>query len=425
MSTDALWRLFRPAEKLLGKLRYRHKFALIGLVLMVPALIAGKAYLDQQGAQIDFSAKERTGMEYVQPANSLLLRLVDARSAAVRRAAGTAEADAELATAVDGVRDALEKLVAADAEVGAQLATTKDTRALKALIERAAAGKPRAPRAAFELWSEPVTATAGLVVTAGNNSNLILDPDLDSFYLMDAAILKIPTLADAVGQVADLETILAAEGLDANSAVDTRIEIAVAKGIVDTNAAGAESGYKTSFEETSDSELEPALDGPIAGMKKTAAGVSEQGAAAVKGTPDTEAGAAAGRAAVEAIRKLEQVNSPQLDKLLATRIDGFESDASRIKLIAAVAVLLALWLFVGFYRSVVSTIRVIVERLGLLESKDVADLQGGLDAMSNGDLTVAVRTTTVPIDDAPGDELGDVARAVNGIRDRTEASVAS
>jgi hypothetical protein len=84
MSTDVLWRLFRPAEKLLGKLRYRHKFALIGLVLMVPALIAGKAYLDQQGAQIDFSAKERTGMEYVQPANSLLLRLVDARSAAVR-----------------------------------------------------------------------------------------------------------------------------------------------------------------------------------------------------------------------------------------------------------------------------------------------------------------------------------------------------
>ena len=37
-----------------------------------------------------------------------------------------------------------------------------------------------------------------------NGSNLILDPDLDTYYLMDTLIAKLPTAADQAGRTKDL-----------------------------------------------------------------------------------------------------------------------------------------------------------------------------------------------------------------------------
>jgi methyl-accepting chemotaxis protein len=65
----------------------------------------------------------------------------------------------------------------------------------------------------------------------------------------------------------------------------------------------------------------------------------------------------------------------------------------------------------------------VLDRLSLLENEDAAELQAGLDAVAGGDLTRFVRADT-PAIEAPGaDEIGDIARATNGIRDRLHASV--
>jgi len=53
--------IFRPASLLMARLTYARKFALIGLVLLIPAVLALHAYWTQQGSQIAFSAKERVG----------------------------------------------------------------------------------------------------------------------------------------------------------------------------------------------------------------------------------------------------------------------------------------------------------------------------------------------------------------------------
>src|SRR5436190_11350085 len=76
--------ILRPASVLMARLTYTRKFALIGLVLLVPAVLALHAYWTQQGSQIAFSAKERVGMVYLKPANELVVKLVQARGAAVR-----------------------------------------------------------------------------------------------------------------------------------------------------------------------------------------------------------------------------------------------------------------------------------------------------------------------------------------------------
>ncbi|HEY6886143.1 MAG TPA: methyl-accepting chemotaxis protein [Solirubrobacter sp.] len=67
----------------------------------------------------------------------------------------------------------------------------------------------------------------------------------------------------------------------------------------------------------------------------------------------------------------------------------------------------------------------VLDRLNLLESHDAAELEVGLNAVASGDLTRNVFVDT-PAIEAPGaDEIGDIARATNGIRDRLHASVDS
>jgi methyl-accepting chemotaxis protein len=67
----------------------------------------------------------------------------------------------------------------------------------------------------------------------------------------------------------------------------------------------------------------------------------------------------------------------------------------------------------------------VVERLRALGDDDVAQLQDGLAALSRGDLTVAVHPVAAPVSRIGSDELGDVARATNDIRERMAEAIDS
>ena len=84
----------------------------------------------------------------------------------------------------------------ADAKVGAALATSEGWSKLKAKIAAVTSAKPADPQKAFDTYNEVTAATLTLIVDIGNNSNLILDPDLDSYYLMDSVVNKVPSLID-------------------------------------------------------------------------------------------------------------------------------------------------------------------------------------------------------------------------------------
>jgi hypothetical protein len=78
--------IFRPATALASRLRYAQKFAVAGLVLMVPLGFVAKAYVDLQNGQIAASAGERSGVAYLTQLLDLMSDLAEARHLAVTRA---------------------------------------------------------------------------------------------------------------------------------------------------------------------------------------------------------------------------------------------------------------------------------------------------------------------------------------------------
>jgi methyl-accepting chemotaxis protein len=144
------------------------KLALAISLFIVPIAVLLYLLYQSQQVAIAFGEKEAVGNDYLTALRPVHAAMVDPTRevdpAALKAAIAKAEADfgAEMMTA-DQAKAAIESL---DAD-------PRDTTAMRALINQ-----------------------------VGNISNLILDPDLDSYYVMDLVLLKLPELLDSVHRTA-------------------------------------------------------------------------------------------------------------------------------------------------------------------------------------------------------------------------------
>jgi len=421
LAADVVRRGFAPSTSLMGRLKYAQKFVLIGIVLIAPLGYVLKSYLDQQSSQIGFSQKERVGVVYVKPAAELLDRLVAARSAAVRVAAHKLPPSA-LADARSQLEAAIKAVDATKSGSGSALALNSEFSALEQQIQSVSSAPVSTPQAMLDSYDKLTAGALKLIVDAGNNSNLILDPDLDSFYVMDSVINRLPSLVDLAGQAGDMQTAITSEG---SATLAKRIDLAVLKGNIDTTQANADANYVTALKNTKDAALASTLKGPISAFDSSLKAVDTNLTAAVQGSLNAVAATRLGATAGANTNSLERISLPALDHLLSVRISKLQSAATRVKLIALLAVLLAVYLFVGFYLSVRRSQSAILEGLKGLQDDCTSDLADGLDAMAAGDLTQHITPKTPPIEVLTKDELGRVAVAVNAIRERVIKSIES
>src|SRR3954470_4213529 len=228
---------------LMARLTYARKFALLGLVLLAPAAFALHAYWSVQGDTLAFADSERVGVRYLAPANDLALRVIAARGVAVRASTGDAAAKAALPDAVAKVQEAVTGVDAADKADGAAINMTSAWKDARETILAARDAKG---------FDAAATAAVGLIVSVGDGSKLILDPDLDSYYVIDTLITKLPAMADNAGRAGDLQVVVTA-----SHTLDQRIALAGAQGALRATTGAMVSGLQTAYKNTADAELKP------------------------------------------------------------------------------------------------------------------------------------------------------------------------
>src|SRR5919197_680173 len=107
--------------------------------------------------------------------------------------------------------------------------------------------------------------------------------------------------------------------------------------------------------------------------------------------------------------------------------DDVDSTAASSR--TAIIVLLLVAAAIGFAlafvvaRGIGRSVRDVLDRLTKLRDNCIAGLRGGIEAVAAGDLTVEVVPTTTHIERIANDEIGDVATAVNAIRDNAVATI--
>jgi methyl-accepting chemotaxis protein len=124
-----------------------------------------------------------------------------------------------------------------------------------------------------------------------------------------------------------------------------------------------------------------------------------------------------------AIEHLITVNDDEAAGLSAQLESTYESARTIVIAIVLLAIALgaaAMWVVTrGIRRGVAD----VLDRLQMLHDHCTTDLRAALEAMRDGDLTRKVTPVTPLIERISRDEIGQVAEAVNGIRNRTVASV--
>ena len=192
----------RAAAKKQGQgARIAQTFALAGALFLIPLALSAYNYVQTALKDIAFADNERVGMDYLRPAQEALGLLQ--RHAALSRAAlaGETQSAARLAETVAAIRVAMDSVERADtAHQGALgvIDTWKKIRKDWAILSARGQTMSDADNsAAHDKLSQAITS---FIQDVGDKSQLILDPDLDSYYLMDITVLRLPHLSDAMGK---------------------------------------------------------------------------------------------------------------------------------------------------------------------------------------------------------------------------------
>ncbi|WP_238016392.1 methyl-accepting chemotaxis protein [Dactylosporangium sp. AC04546] len=332
--------LLRPALWLSDRVRTSTRLAVLCVVLLVPGLGATWAYSSTIGGQVDFAADELDGTEVVHSALSAMTAIT----------AGDAPDLAELRTVV-GKHPKLE--------------LTEELGAIPS-----GGGVPAA------------TALAALITEAGNTSSLILDPDLDSFYVMDIQIIELPDALLTAAQAANPDTTAAAG--------DRMAAQAVAAGRLRSRADALRSAVRTALANTSD----PALAGSLAPVAAAADAAQALGDALTAGLANPSAADAT--ALATAVGGALGPSRAALERLLNERHDRLARDRVLNLTVTGVGLLVAWWLAAAvLWRT----------------RHDVGLAVSGVTATADGDLS----ERELP---SGRDELGDIGRALRKARSR-------
>ncbi|MER2108441.1 MAG: hypothetical protein ABS949_16050 [Solibacillus sp.] len=184
-------RFFQPAMILLDKLRFSMKFLIIMAITAVAGAVLIFALFRQLNAQIEFNTFEMLGVEYLEPIQLVFEDAITYRD-------GLAMGDAELEQTIDAN---FEELYAVDAQLGPILNTAESSVSAKIAEIDATWQQVKASRelALYEQWIASIVSIYQNEVA--NNSNLILDPDLDTYYLMNSYLFLVPDFVQSLNEL--------------------------------------------------------------------------------------------------------------------------------------------------------------------------------------------------------------------------------
>ncbi|MDQ7955071.1 MAG: EAL domain-containing protein [Pseudomonadota bacterium] len=205
----------------LGRLSVGRKLLLIYLLDLSAVIFISGILINEKFIAIDFARKEMAGTAYIDGLRPVLLSLGGWQSTPV---------------------PAPDRLEALELAHGNGMESGAPSEALRAAI----AGLQRADSeaAARALRQEALERSRALVTRVGNQSNLILDPDLDSYYTMSLVLLRFPELVElGAAMDARLEDL----GEDDAGRSRSRTQYFILEGRLDAVAAAVASDYAEAY----------------------------------------------------------------------------------------------------------------------------------------------------------------------------------
>ena len=386
--------LLTPGIALMSRLKYAWKFGLISLIFMLPITLLAYFFISEVNGGIRFAEKEQHGVAYLLPLKEVLSDMQQHRGMAAAMLNGDASFVSKLEEKQKHLQEQIAKLDAEDRQHGEELGVAGSWKAVKdewqGLRGKVAGFTPKESFAAHTALIAKVTA---LMTAVADGSNLTLDPDLDSYYLMDAIVTRLPAMSETLGQARAVGAGAAARG--GEPVIEERIRLSVMQSGIRELLSSVEHSVATAG--STNPALGQRLAADMEGVKSVTNSflqtLDQKLIRADKISIEPKTYFAEATATIDQAFKLYDRLTPELNNLLQTRIDGHVWRRTLVLAFLAVVLVVAFYLYAAFYASVLRTVN---------------SLNGATRAMAEGHLDVKA-------DDSGKDELAQTAENFNAM----------
>ncbi len=308
---------------------------------------------------LDFARQELLGDEYLRPSVKLLDALARHQQGADLLLSGKAVAKSQVETARQEADLALSEIGSKEKSIGADLqftdkglgernrthlkhaAVADKWNKLKSSVETMDAAKAKEAHASI------ISDVRGIIGHAGDTSNLILDPDLDSYYVMDIVLLALPQNQDRLSDIfVNVRQMLADKAL----AEDEKIKLAVyAAMLEEADLARVKADADTALKEDKNFYgLDASFSGNFPAQLDTYSKSQEPVIASLRKLVAGEKPPESAEEVLAEIEKARRVSVAfwgesvsHLDRLLGNRIDSIQAERKHGLMLASVFILVA------------------------------------------------------------------------------------
>jgi methyl-accepting chemotaxis protein len=399
--------LFAPAVSLMQRLRYPLKFSLIGLVAFVTVAYLVTVLSLSLSKTIGQSRLELEGIEAIRPVLRLVQLVQQHRDMVGGVLAGNA-----------GMRDSVKKKTAeveeairqTDAKLAGREVAARQQEALKILKDEwtaLAAEWPDLTGPSSFIAHRSVIQTAMQIISGiGEDSSLIMDPDLDSYYLANTALFVMPDTLERLSIIRG-----AGYAMLTGKSISEYEKHEFSTWLL--NKMNEDLNTSLTRAEKSNPDMKATLAQFSGRYFSEAAEVAMvvQGEM-LTGRLSTPADNFYNKASVvidAAFEELDRTLLPTLGKIIEARIAKLDARLYLSLGLAVLMVLVAVYLTVGMYLSIVG---------------GVARLAEGAQKIADGDLTARVALETKDEMARIGKGFNSMAEALNGLIGRIQASAA-
>lgn len=329
-------KLVSPAVELMNRLTFPRKFGLLTILFGIPICALLYILISGINRDIDFTQKEYAGTEMILPARILLQRTQEHQQLmqaynANRSTSGAAK-----------IRRNEQEIELMIASMNALLADTsiqdnpewKDVRTRWSELKKSTftfgVSESVQSHDAF------IQTLQGMIARIGESSNLILDPELDSYYMMNACVFQLPLLAEQIGKMESI----------ARSEDKTRLANLV--GEIDSGRDALQRGFRVAF------GLNPTLRTRM--QKDYVAALTAMNRLRTVSQLSPEEIVKQGQIARLSIYRLYDSALPALQDLLKHRISRLERRRPIVAVLVLLILVVIVYLLFGFYKAVMQMI---------------------------------------------------------------------
>ncbi|MEO8287888.1 MAG: PAS domain-containing protein [Chloroflexota bacterium] len=384
--------IFSPAVALMARLKFPQRFALITVLFLLPLGMALFMLVSKMNHDIDVAQREVQGANYLRPVNALLGHTLNDWLLSQQAMRGLDVNNDALAENKAKIDKDFQDLAAADAQYGKALGTTEKMTKLKLDWDAMSALPQTIDRQI--LYRPFIASVRDLIAYTGDQSSLILDPQLDTYYMMDSVVVDLPDIQNSIAELGVLaDTVVGSR----NILDEERAELTVISRQVTEGFAAMQRKAGVAFANNPVGNLKTSVEGPLANAEAASKTLTSMFETEISTAPQImlslDTWMATVTEALDSSATLWDAQASQLTYLLQTRSATDARGRNVALLITATTLLLVVYMWVGFYLAVMRTVTGLEDASRMLAS---GNIDGALDLGNQDELskrTAAAFTT--------------------------------